>query len=74
MAVEFQAVMVQCEAVSGRHFFLKSFDGGGLKLNDLVAFIADQVIVMLFVKHVIVNGFIIVEVALLADTDLAKEV
>jgi hypothetical protein len=72
--VQFQSVIAQGKPVSGRHFLLKPFNGGGLKLNDLVAFIADQVIVVLFVKHVVKNRPIVLEMALLTDSDFAQKI
>ena len=67
-------MIMQCEAMLGRHFFLEPFDVIAFKLNDLVAFITDQVVVVFFVRHIIVDGFIIPEIPLLADAYFAQEI
>ena len=74
MSVELQSVVAECEAMPGGHFFLKPFDGGRFKLDNLIAFIADEVIVMLLVDHVVVDRPGIVEMPLLPDADFAQKV
>jgi hypothetical protein len=74
VAIKFQSMILKLKAVLGRHFLLESFNVLALELNNLVALVADEVVVVLFVRHIVIDGFGVAEVSLLADADFAEKI
>jgi len=72
-AVEFEAVGLDGEAVSGGHLLLKAFDVAVFELHDLSAVGADKVVVVAFVGDVVVLR-LSAEVPRLRQAGFAKEI
>jgi hypothetical protein len=72
-AVEFEAVGLDGEAVSGGHLFLKAFDVAVFELHNFSAVGADEVIVVAFMGDVVVLG-LCAEVPGLCQAGFAKEI
>lgn len=53
-SIEFEAVGLDCEAVSCRDFFLKPLDIAVFKFHDFPAPGADKVIVVALMRHIVV--------------------
>jgi hypothetical protein len=74
LPVQLEPVRLQLEPVLRRHLLLKSFDIGTFKLDDLGALVTDQMVMMLFLRDIVIDRFMIAEMALLRDTDLTQQV
>lgn len=74
MTVKLQAMTFQCKSMLGSHFLLEPFDVGRFKLNNLAALLTNEMVVMVLVKHIIINGFVIVEMSWLADANLTQKI
>jgi len=72
-AVEFETVGLDCEAVEGGHFFLKTLDVAVFEFYNFSAAGADEMVVVTFMGHVVVLG-LGAEVSGLCQASFAEEI
>ena len=74
MTIELQAMILQYKSMLSSHFLLEPFDIRAFKLNNLLTLITDEMIVVVLVKHIIIDGFVVPKMPCLTDANLTQKV